>query len=850
MLATLMLAVTASAVPAQTAQQPAAPPASTQTPAQTSTSTPAQTSAPAPAGAPVAVPAPGPAATPAVGAPPKAATQPAPPPVIIQGAQQRLDSWAATLDRMDQALRREGIADRELTNTRAEADAIRVEAQGLAAQAQPRISEFEERLASLGGGAPKEGEAKPVESDAVKQQREDLERLLAAAQGIAKQAQVTLVRADQVIKSIAETRRARFNSQLFARSPSLLDPGLWVDMVLGLPATGNALTLLIGDWSRLLAQRGGSVAIISLIVGIFAALMLAMPFRKALLLRTGRGNDVVDPPALEKRAKAAAIVAANVVPPVAAMLLVAFVFDLFDLAPSRIDSLLLSLIMGTAGGTLLYGLSRALVAPRKTQWRLVPVSDADALRLDHLFALIAFVLATGYFVTQLVDALFAPVAVAVTASGITALLLAGLTAMVLRIFAQSLSEGGQQAVDGDVVEGVAPPANMLWRWLVPLGWAAVIAVFGAVVVGYVGLARILANQIAWGGIVLASLYLLLGLIEDTSVHVFAPKTRVGETLTQSMGMAPQTVEQIGVLLSGIGRLLMLLVAAVVILSPWGFNSSDLIGNVASAFFGVQFGGFTFSLATILSAIAILIIGVLLTRGIQSWLEHRFLPRTRLDTGLQISIKTAIGYVGFIMAAVLAFSSAGLNLQNLAIVAGALSVGIGLGLQSIVNNFVSGLILLAERPIKAGDLVKIGEDQGLVRKINVRSTEIETFDRASLIVPNSSLITGSVKNWMHRDATGRVLINISVAIDTDPEQMKDILLDCARSHPLLLSFPEPKVFLVNIGERSLDFRLSGTIANVSNSFGIESDLRMALVARLRDARIAMPGGAQIMASLLE
>lgn len=825
----------AATTPAATTAQPGAQPSTQAVPA------PAAPSGPAPA-------APSGSATGAAKAAPAA---PAPPPVIIQGAQQKLDSWAATLDRMDQALRRDGVTDRDLTNIRAEADGIKTEAAGLAGQAQPRINELQEQLASLGGpgggaGGGKEGEAKPVESEAVKQQREDLERLLAAAQGLAKQAQVTQVRADQVIKSIADTRRARFNSQLFARSPSLLDPGLWVDMVLGLPATGNALTLLIGDWSRLLAQRGGSAAIISLMVGIFAALMLALPFRKALLMRTGRGNDVVDPPELERRAKAAAIVLANFVPPVAAMLLVAFVFDLFDLAPTRIDSLLLSLTLGVAGGTLLYGLSRAIVAPRKTQWRLVPVTDAAASRLDHVFALIAFVMAAGYFLTQLVDALFAPVGVAVIVSGLTALLLAGLTAMVLRIFAQSLSEEGEADAAGE-----APVAgNVLWRWLIPLGWVAVVAVFAAVVIGYVGLARILANQIAWGGIVLATLYLMLGLIEEASGHVFQPRSRVGETLTMSMGMAPQTVEQIGVLLSGAGRLLMLLVSALVILSPWGFNSGDMLNNVASAFFGVQFGGFTFSLSTILTAVIILVVGVLLTRGVQSWLEHRFLPRTRLDSGLQISIKTAIGYVGFILAAVLSFSSAGLDLQNLAIVAGALSVGIGLGLQSIVNNFVSGLILLAERPIKAGDLVKIGEDQGLVRKINVRSTEIETFDRASLIVPNSSLITGTVKNWMHRDATGRVLINVSVAIDTDPELMRQILLDCAQAHELVLAFPEPKVFLVNIGEKSLDFRLTGTIANVSQTFAVESDLRLALMNRLREARVAMPGGVPIFAALLE
>ena len=171
-----------------------------------------------------------------------------------------------------------------------------------------------------------------------------------------------------------------------------------------------------------------------------------------------------------------------------------------------------------------------------------------------------------------------------------------------------------------------------------------------------------------------------------------------------------------------------------------------------------------------------------TRLIQRWMREQALQQSRMDPGIANSIDTVVGYAGIALAALLAISYAGLDITNLAIVAGALSVGIGFGLQSIVNNFVSGLILLIERPIKVGDRIVVGDQQGHVRRISVRATEIETFDRASLIVPNSELITGRVLNWTHRDSLGAVNVKVGVGYDADPEQVIAILKKCAEEHP--------------------------------------------------------------------
>ena len=160
--------------------------------------------------------------------------------------------------------------------------------------------------------------------------------------------------------------------------------------------------------------------------------------------------------------------------------------------------------------------------------------------------------------------------------------------------------------------------------------------------------------------------------------------------------------------------------------------------------------------------------LIITRVLQSWLERQILPRTELEPSLQQSIAAIFGYVGVITAIVLALSQLGIDLQKVALIAGALSVGIGFGLQSIVSNFISGLILLAERPIRVGDLVVVKGEEGYVRRIRVRATEIETFERASVIIPNAEFITGPVKNWTHANTTGRIIVKVGVGYDSDPD----------------------------------------------------------------------------------
>ena len=187
----------------------------------------------------------------------------------------------------------------------------------------------------------------------------------------------------------------------------------------------------------------------------------------------------------------------------------------------------------------------------------------------------------------------------------------------------------------------------------------------------------------------------------------------------------------------------------------------------------------------------------------------------------------------------AISYAGLDLSNIALVAGALSVGIGLGLQGVVNNFVSGLILLAERPIKVGDWVVVGGEEGFVKKISVRSTEIETFDRANVLIPNSYFISEKVKNWTLHNYSGRVTIAVGVHYNSDPRRVKELLLTVAKSHPGVMTNPEPFVYFEDFAADALNFHLYAYVYDITKSLALRTDLRISIIEAFRAEGVEIP-----------
>jgi small-conductance mechanosensitive channel len=379
------------------------------------------------------------------------------------------------------------------------------------------------------------------------------------------------------------------------------------------------------------------------------------------------------------------------------------------------------------------------------------------------------------------------------------------------------------------------PAAQGGRWVRPLAWliVAVMLVFAAS--GYTGFAAFIAVRAVVAGGVAAALYLLLVIADAVFTDALEETSPRARSLAGHLGVSVRNIGVVGTLISAILRVLLVVLALVLVIGPWEVSTADLFESVQNVPLAIQLGDLTISFRGLLAAIVAFALVLLLTRSAQRWMQTQLLPRTSIEPSLQLSIATIFGYGGAIVAVMTALSALGVDLQKIALIAGALSVGIGFGLQSIVSNFVSGLILLAERPIRVGDSVVIKGEEGWVRRIRVRATEIETYDRASVIIPNSELITGVVKNWTHANTMGRIVIKVEVADDSDPEQVRGILDAIAKEHPQVLKVPPPRAFFTAFGD-GLAFELRCVVDNVDNGLAVKSDMHFAILARLKSAGI--------------
>jgi potassium efflux system protein len=764
-------------------------------------------------------------------------------PVLAEPAAQEQIASAAGIEKLqaglvevEKSLERQRMTDADLQALRKQVDPIATAARTAVEELAPRLAVIKARLEQL-GPKPEEkvqdGEA-PPEASTVTAERTDQQKAFSETEDLVKRAGLIALRAEQAASSITSRRRALFARSLFEQVTSIANPQLWSDVWRELPRHVQAVATAFREWFdgvdgrldgwRLAAFWGSLALVVSVTVGV--------PWMSRSIL--SRDSTRAEPSRLLKCLGAWWVAASIVVPALAAIALIQLDYSAFGLNNARLTPFWDAMGLGVIRIAVVAGITRGLFAPTRPNWRLVDRTDTVAARTLALAVTIVSIVS----MTRVLEALNDIVGASLAFSVATRALHAVTVACVLGVGLWHLNG----RVSDDTCLGPSVRRERDWFSLFRFAaWPVTLAIIVSALIGYVTFANFLIDQLVWVGATLCILYLSTTLVDEGIGASVAPTNAFGNRLRASLGLGQNGFVLLGVVLSGVLRLALYVVAVLLVVAPWGLQSSDVSFDVAAAFFGFRLGDITISPANILVAITIFVVLYGIARSALRWIDTRLLPHTGLDVGLRNSIRTSLGYLGFIVAASLSLGYLGLGVEKLAIVAGALSVGIGFGLQSIVNNFVSGLILLWERAVRVGDWIIVGNDQGFVRRINVRSTEIETFDRSQVIIPNSSLVTGVVKNLVRNDRTGRIVIAITVAGSADPEQVREVLFAIAKSHDLVLKFPAPQILFTSMSASALGFELNAYVTDVESAVRVRSDLHFEIFKRFKTEKFFIAPG---------
>lgn len=693
------------------------------------------------------------------------------------------------------------------------AQTLRRQGQACAAAYAPQIERLQAELDIL-------GEADPNEEIDIYEQRRAIADELSRVSSTESNCELLEIRAREFEKR-ADAALNRLSAQrMWSRGPSLLmELGETVDALEELPQEVRSGRVWTAWESRFEVKPIGMLLVAILLSGlsIAAGLRLRQRFYSwAREKKLDEGRPTLKfllprPPAEH-----------------APLLIAGLILSLYAYAAAKEPSLEL-LLLRVPIGILLFGLGIVLV--RWSTNKLSPAASVEGLAPDHIPALRArmraslLVLVTGFVLlgprwmgTPPPESLLFPyifLSLALMACLLSILFLAR------------------------TVKGTRRRFRLIR--LVATGSLLVAAV--ASLTGHYNFANYLMTAVLTTLLASFFLWLLLWMTESAAEAVSRGGSRFAYKVRTWLGLSPSDPQ------AGLGTYNLIIDLTiwagfvVIVVNAW--DTSDKFPTYVAEIFtdGFDVGTLRIVPIHIISGLVAFAAILIATGWVKQAVQKRYIRHTRMDRGARDALLKITGYVGFVVAALIGLKLTGISFAGLAIVAGALSVGIGFGLQNIVNNFVSGLILLFERPIKSGDFVTVGAVEGTVKTISIRSTEIETLDRQNVIVPNSELVSQQVTNWVLHDPVGRLTLDIGVAYGSDVEKVREVLLEAAVSSDYVvtdgISAPKPKVLFMAFGDSSLNFELRIWIKQIRRRFDATSDLHFAIDKAFRENDITIP-----------
>ncbi|MYL98573.1 DUF3772 domain-containing protein [Novosphingobium sp. FGD1] len=688
------------------------------------------------------------------------------------------------------------------------------------AQLTDQLALVDARIAGLGPVAEGTSEAPDIQ-----RQRQRLGRDRTRLDAAIKRSRLAEVEAQQLVDEIDRSQAEQLNQTLSTRVHSPLAPAFWSALFASMPRDLRRIDVFVTQGFAQIRQQWHGGLPWQALAGVALAFALLFPLRvtgrrlgQRYLIGTAPGHRV-------RRSVYAVwrVLVGTVCPLLAAFALVQG-FRWAGLFPARWDELLDGFIAASTFTAFIGALAGALLMLRQPSWRIAPLTDETVRRLHPMILLLAGI----SFASILLDSFNAAVRASRTAIAAWQMIEAMVHLVWVGAFLLLLARLRASHAAREDDQKPAAGAGIALATLVT--WVLVIAALVALAVGYVGLSLFVARLMIWVTILGAALYLLLGTADDVATTLFNRDSPLGETLTRSVGLRPSLIDQFGVLVSGALRIMLVLAALGLLMTPFGGNGGfgTLFGSLGTFARGIEIGGVSISPGAIIRALVVLAIGLSLVRAFSGWLERRYLPVTDLDGSARNSAGLVARYVGIALAIIWTLASLGIGVEKIALLLSALSVGIGFGLQAITQNFVSGLILLAERPIKIGDWVRVGTDEGDVKRISVRSTEITLADHSTLIVPNSELITKSVLNKTLSSPLGRIQIQFSVLLGTEVDKVLGIVLSAFAEETAVLDDPAPSAFVDSIADGRILFNCFAHVGSPRDVYGARSRVFLTLL----------------------
>lgn len=693
-----------------------------------------------------------------------------------------------------------------------------------------------DRLTLL-GPTPKEGE--PAEAAPVASDRAAIDKEIIYLRGQRTRIIANIDAATALLADYSAQRLGERYRRLSRRGPPLVSFALWDEAAAQAAKLSRSVATHFAEWRA--AQSGQRSLLISVggLIAAFAASILMFGPVSAWLRRAFSVRIEAFEPTPARRVAVAGIkMLTRLIPGIVGGLLVIETSRALGLIGQSGIPVVRAIWKALVAYLIVDGFARGLFAPFAPAWRLAEVDSARTRRAFSLLLWIVIVVGVKTVFTTIVSDQAHALRSVVNGSAAMAV-----GALVFAICRKSVWVQATPAAAGDAVEAMTNSAALAaddhgpWGAVRFAGRLVSFVLLSAPIIGYVPIADFISTRLYYLILLLTVLWFVRASLTEMTAwadqRLRANRTGAGADEMQAFQF------WIG---AGIDFLLILVLTPMLFILA-GVGAGVVRDYILRAFVGFKVGDFTFSLVDILLSIGAFAGILALTRLFQSAMQRGPFAHSRIDPGIQNSLTTLIGYMGLVIAAVIGLGLLGVDLSNLALIAGALSVGIGFGLQSIVSNFVSGIILLFERPVKVGDWILTASGEGIVKKISVRSTVLETFDRASVIIPNSELIASTVTNWTHKSALGRIRVAVGVSYGSDPEQVREVLLRCANAHPQIVRYPEAFVVWRDFGASSLDFELRAFISDIAKGLQVRTDLRYAIFKAFREEGIEFPFPAQ-------